>query len=531
MAESYVVQNVVGSPSGTASDLHTNWASNPQPPYMTLRRRLTLGLLTIAVILIVPLIVATFSLDRVRDEALLLRDEDFAASLLLGRLREALNDLRAAELAVLFVRDEKSREAMVKRVHEIRSFGDQLQRFGLDRAARDVRLAMADIAAAEPAEFEAAVAGRAKEAERISAERVIPAITRAEGAAVATERILRERTRLRVEHATQHALNGYQVAGLGLIFAIIGAALIAFKLTQSVSKPVYELERGMRRVADGELDAKVAISPSRTDEFGRLAASFEDMTRQLAELDKLKAEFVSVASHELKTPINVILGYTQLLQEDLYGQLNDKQRGVADVLEKQARTLARLVKQLLDVTRFEAGGGKLDVRPLELRGFMHNLEEAFQVLADQRGIRFLVSLDESLPPTVHWDADRVNEVLGNLVSNALKFTERGGEVTVTVSPTDHSVQMEVRDTGAGIPEDQIPRIFDKFYQASNQDSADQAGTGLGLAIARQIVEAHGGTITCDSETGIGTTFTISLPLHAQGRRSSAAHHAVAEVVG
>src|SRR5688572_16588146 len=108
---------------------------------MTLRRRLTLGLLTIAVILIVPLIVATFSLDRVRDEALLLRDEDFAASLLLGRLREALNDLRAAELAVLFVRDDKSRDAMVKRVHEIRSFGDQLQRFGLDRAARDVRLA------------------------------------------------------------------------------------------------------------------------------------------------------------------------------------------------------------------------------------------------------------------------------------------------------------------------------------------------------------------------------------------------------
>ena len=497
---------------------------------MTLRRRLILGLLTIAGILIVPLVVATRSLDRVYDEATRLRDEDFAASLLLGRLREALNDLRAAELAVLFVRDAKSRATMVQRVEEIRGFADSLQRFGLDRAARDMRVAMAEIAAAEPEEYQAAVGGRAREAERISSERVVPAITRAEGALVATERVLRQRTRERVIHAAAHALNGYQVAAIGLIVAILGAAFMAYRLTQTVSKPVYELERGMRKVADGELDTKLDISPSRTDEFGRLAASFGDMTRQLAELDKLKAEFVSVASHELKTPINVILGYTQLLQEDLYGQLNDKQRGVADVLEKQARTLSRLVKQLLDVTRFEAGGGKLDVRPLELRGFMHNLEEAFQVLADQRGIRFLITLDESLPPTVHWDSDRINEVLGNLLSNAFKFTERGGEVQLSVVPTDHSVQLTVRDTGAGIPEDQIPHIFEKFYQASNQDAAAHAGTGLGLAIARQIVEAHGGNIMCESEPGVGTTFTIVLPTHAQGRRSSAPVRMIAEQV-
>jgi two-component system, OmpR family, sensor histidine kinase ResE len=285
----------------------------------------------------------------------------------------------------------------------------------------------------------------------------------------------------------------------------------------------------MSQVADGDFTAKLAISASRQDEFGRLAASFQEMTRQLAELDKLKAEFVSVASHELKTPINVILGYAQLLGEELYGPLTPKQRQVAQVLENQTKQLSRLVKQLLDITRFEAGGGKLDVRPVELTRFFDQLEEAFQVLADQRGVRFHVSRHDGLPETVHWDADRINEVLGNLLSNAFKFTSEEGEVELTVLPTDHSVQMEVRDTGAGIAPNQVPRIFDKFYQADNQRASTKGGSGLGLSIAREIVEAHNGTISVESTPGVGTTFTIVLPHEAVGRRSSLKHKMTAEV--
>jgi signal transduction histidine kinase len=182
----------------------------------------------------------------------------------------------------------------------------------------------------------------------------------------------------------------------------------------------------------------------------------------------------------------------------------------------------------LYVTRFEAGGGRIEVRPVELRGLLHNLEEAFQVLADQRGVRFQIAVQEGVPETVHWDADRMNEVLGNLISNAFKFTEQGGEVDLLVNATDHSVQIEVRDTGAGIPPDQVGRIFDKFFQADNQGAASTIGSGLGLAIARQIVDAHHGTIACDSTPGVGTTFTIVLPEHATGRRASA--QPVAEVV-
>lgn len=496
---------------------------------MTLRTRLTLGLLTIAVILIVPLLVATRSLGQVHREARNLSDGDFSASLLLGRLHETLNDLRTAEMAVQFVREEKSRETLVARVADVARLADSLDTYELGSAARDIRAAMNAVAASVTPEYQAAVSERPREAEKISTESVIPAIARAESAVGRAGRELRERTRERLVSAASHAREGSRAAVIGLAGALIVAALIAARLTQSVSKPVYELERGMRRVADGDLDAKVDISASRTDEFGRLAVSFHDMTLQLAELDKLKAEFVSVASHELKTPINVILGYTQLLQEELYGPLTDKQRNVADVLEKQTQTLSRLVKQLLDVSRFEAGSGKLDVRPLELRGFLHNMEETFQVLADQRDIRFQVTAHDGLPGTVHWDSDRVNEVLGNLISNAFKFTESGGEVDLTVLPANDGVQIEVRDSGAGIPQEQVQHVFEKFYQADNQGAASHAGTGLGLAIAAQIVQAHNGTIACDSTPGVGTTFTIVLPEQVVGRRVSAQHQAMAEV--
>jgi signal transduction histidine kinase len=242
------------------------------------------------------------------------------------------------------------------------------------------------------------------------------------------------------------------------------------------------------------------------------------MAEQLKALDKLKAEFVSIASHELKTPINVILGYLQLMQEDVYGPLTPKQREICLTLSGQAQSLARLVRQLLDVSRFEAGGGKLDLRPVRLNPFLGELDSAFRVLALQRGVRFHIERGPGLPDTVTWDEDRMNEVLGNLLSNAFKFTERGGSVELTVFAESQTVHMLVRDTGVGIPPEQITRVFDKFYQANNQTSAAAKGTGLGLAIAKGIVEAHGGEITVDSTVGLGTTFAIALPIVASGRK-------------
>jgi signal transduction histidine kinase len=140
------------------------------------------------------------------------------------------------------------------------------------------------------------------------------------------------------------------------------------------------------------------------------------------------------------------------------------------------------------------------------------------VLAMQRDISFSVEHRDGLPDKVVWDEDRINEVLGNLLSNAFKFTPRGGKVALSVQRSDDKLVVTVNDTGAGISPEQLPHIFDKFYQADNQAQAATKGTGLGLAIAKEVVEAHGGQISVESTVGEGTTFVVTLPVEASGAR-------------
>ena len=486
---------------------------------MTLRSRLVVGVLTIAVILVIPLLIAVQAMDRLHRDARALRDKEFAASLLLGRLREGLNDLRRQETALLFVHDAHTRDAMEHQLNVVSAIADSLKGFSLDKSAGDVARNISDIVAWAPHEYNAALADRRDEAEQISATHLVPALGAADRSVLEAERALRQRTAARVASAAIEISRAKNVSGLAEIGALILAALIGIWLTRYIAHPVHALEQGMDAVANGNLGYKLPVSTSRRDEFGRLASSFEEMTKQLIELDKLKAEFVSVASHELKTPINVVQGYVQLLDEGVYGALSDTQRDVLRTLETQIQSLARLVKQLLDVSRFEAGGGKLELRRMQLGRFLDDLERAFHVLAVQRSIRFIVRRGDGLPTEVTWDGDRMNEVLGNLLSNAFKFTPRGGEVELGIDALDGSVQIDVRDSGAGISAEQLPHIFEKFFQADNQVEGSVKGSGLGLAIAKSIVEAHGGTIHCDSTPGVGTTFSIVLPTRITRRTS------------
>lgn len=486
---------------------------------MTLRSRLAAGLVTIAIILVTPLVIAIQSLRGLHEDATALRDRDFAASLLIGRLRETLSDVRREELALLFKPDVVSRDLMEKGVARLGTLNDSLSHFALPAQAKDIGVSIRQIAVAAPSEYAAALADSTKVADSVSAKVFVPALNHADSAVLVAEHALTERTTARVNEQTTAIFHTVTISAIALLLAIIIAATIAFWLTRSISQPILDLRTGMAAVADGDLTYKLRVPEERSDEFGTLARSYKEMTRQLTELDKLKAEFVSVASHELKTPINVMVGYLQLLDEGVYGPLSPKQKDVHKTLVVQAHTLLRLVKQLLDVSRFEAGGGRLELRTIQLDTLLAELESAFHVLAVQREIHFTVARNPGLPDEVQWDLDRINEVLGNLLSNAFKFTPKGGTVELILSPVPDGVQMEVHDTGAGIPPEQLPRIFEKFYQADNQSSARAAGTGLGLAIAKQIVEAHGGAIRCDSKVGVGTRFTIKLPTRVQ-RRSS-----------
>ena len=481
---------------------------------MTIRARLSLGFLAIAIILVGPLVLALRALERMHDETVALRDTEFAASLLLGRIRSGTEDLRAAEIALLFVPADSIQARMSAEIDTLSALADSLDRYQLDSAARNVRLAVQDIAQYAQVQYRDALAGRADEAQRTSEERIVPATVRIQRSVATAERSLRERTLDRVTGTASAARRARQLSAVSLGLAALLAAAIAIGITRSISHPVRDLERGMAAVANGDFDYRLGRAPTSGNEFGRLAGSFAAMSRQLAELDKLKAEFVSVASHELKTPINVVIGYLQLFDEGVYGPLTQKQREVLRTIESQAQSLSRLVKQLLDVSRFEAGGGRIEPRHLALGQFLRDLEVAFDVLARQRGIAFRVVRGAALPSEVTWDADRMNEVMGNLLSNAFKFTERGGSVELLADATGDTVHIDVRDTGVGIPPGELPQVFEKFFQAGNQEQAAHKGTGLGLAIARQIVEAHGGMITAESTPGVGTTFSLTMPIVA-----------------
>jgi signal transduction histidine kinase len=496
---------------------------------MTLRARLGFAILAIGLVLGWPLWLGLAGLEKASEAARELQKREFSTIALLGETRAAKDLLSANELSLFLYPSDTTLAPLLASLDDLNAKVDSLAARGLDSLARPMRAALSAVREAAP------LYERAKESpqpdrtlDSLSEQVSRRAIARLDSLVGRAENRVSAEVEASVQGIVQNAHDAIQVSQTAVGIALVVATLIAIWLTATVSRPVKDLEAGMGAVADGDFGHRLDISPSRHDEFGRLATSFRTMAQQLRQLDQLKAEFVSVASHELKTPINVIIGYLQLLQENVYGDLTPKQREICTTLTAQAQSLSRLVRQLLDVSRFEAGGGKLELRSIRLSPFLNELENAFHVLALQRGVRFRVERSPFLPDEVFWDEDRMSEVLGNLLSNAFKFTDRGGSVELSVLAGEDTVHMTVRDTGAGIPPAHLPYIFEKFFQADNQSAASMKGTGLGLAIAKSIVEAHGGSIMAESTPGLGTMFSITLPVIAQsGRQAALAASAIA----
>lgn len=489
---------------------------------MTLQTRLNVGMLAIAVVLVTPLVISLRALRGLEAETTALRNREYAGTLLIGRMRSVHDDLtQSTEYLALFPSDD-TRRLFLERLSTLAHQTDTLERLAGFVTVYRLRAAVARLSGQAPQAYDLSRRGRSSAADSIVDLVMRPALRQVERVLFSTELGLEERTSERVQEFADRTAEASYLAMGALGASMLLAFGIALWLSRSIRAPLHELEEGMRAVAEGRYGQPLGISEHRPDEFGRLAASYRSMASQLQELGRLKAEFVSVASHELRTPVNVMLGYLQLLQENVYGELTPRQREICETLTSQTQLLSRLVRQLLDVSRFDAGGGRLDVRPIVLEDFLRDLERAFRVLALQREVNFEVRIERDIPHEVFWDPERVNEVLGNLLSNAFKFTPRGGRVSVSVVRDGEYVRMLVRDTGAGIPGEQLPYIFEKFYQADTATPTALRGTGLGLAIARSIVTAHSGTISVESQVGRGTCFTILLPTRVMRRVTTSA---------
>lgn len=256
-----------------------------------------------------------------------------------------------------------------------------------------------------------------------------------------------------------------------------------------------------------QLEAKVRARTAELEATYRELAASHD---RLRELDQLKSDFLGNVSHELRTPLASIKGFVDNLLDGVTGPLTDKQRHYLARVRDNAERLTRMVSDLLDLTRIEAG--KLDLQPqaLDLAAAVAEATEGLRPLARARGIRLTLELGAC--PPVWGDPDKVHQVLTNLVSNALKFTPREGDVTVWAGPAAPGmVRLEVRDTGPGIPPEERERVFDKFYQMGRVDGERPSGGGLGLTIARHLVELHGGRIWVEDGARGGSTFVVLLP--------------------
>jgi signal transduction histidine kinase len=500
---------------------------------MRLRQRIVLTLVAIIVLLAIPAAYAFFSLDSVQRIARELRVRDTEAATTVGRLRTSLEELQTADdnfvALIVFSRDTAYQWLGIRRAAEEKVDGE-LTRL---RGRRESSPQFVAAAAAAVTQWQRVRMALGEEQRRVEAdpnatqtfreEVVRPSFRQMSALVKPISDAIDLEAEQRVQRAADVAAAARNSTLLALAITLGLAVVIGILMARAMLRPIDELGRGMKLVAAGDFEPNVHIPTERGDEIGDLARSFATMTAQLAELDRLKAEFVSVASHEIKTPLSVIRGYVSLLADGIYGDVNDSQKKTLEAVSDQVDRLTRLVHRLLDISRFEAGGGRLELRRINVRDFLEELTSGFRVLAFQNGIDFSVHVSDDTPVNLEGDADRLNEVLGNILSNAFKFTERGGRITADVRRDGTGVAIEVRDTGVGIPADKLPKIFEKFYQVDNSAQPRSVGSGLGLAIAREIVEAHGGTIGAESEVGKGTTFCVTLPERPPAPRAAEPH--------
>ncbi|WP_084256438.1 ATP-binding protein [Anoxybacteroides amylolyticum] len=237
-------------------------------------------------------------------------------------------------------------------------------------------------------------------------------------------------------------------------------------------------------------------------------AVLRDMTEE-RRLDKLRKDFVANVSHELRTPIAMLQGYSEAIIDDI-AATDEEKKEMAKVIYDESLRMGRLVNDLLDLARMEAGHITLNLEEVQLRPYIDRVIRKFQGLAKEKGVDLSAEFRTEVEVVI--DPDRIEQVLTNLIDNALRHTDEQGSVKVTVEINGNSVVVHVQDSGSGIPEDDLPFVFERFYKADKARTRGRSGTGLGLAIAKNIVEAHKGTITVHSKLGEGTTFTFTLPL-------------------
>jgi signal transduction histidine kinase len=301
------------------------------------------------------------------------------------------------------------------------------------------------------------------------------------------------------------------VAGF-LGIALFGICVALVPILRRVTAAV-EVRNEQLVAQASRLEQSLSIAQEARAEAEAARRTLSEQNKRLRELDRLKDEFLSLVSHELRTPLTSIRGYLELVLDEEAGEINEEQRRFLKAVERNSQRLLRLVGDLLFVAQVDAGRLTLERAEVDLSALARDCVEAARPVADQKSIE--LSLEDHATEPLLADRGRLAQVLDNLVSNALKFTPEGGRVVLRTDVVDDHAVLEVEDSGIGVPADEQPRLFERFFRAATATEQAIPGTGLGLAIVKVIVEAHGGRIRVQSTQDVGSVFRVELPLSVE----------------
>jgi len=295
-------------------------------------------------------------------------------------------------------------------------------------------------------------------------------------------------------------------------FAI--AAAITLIISKTLLSPIQGMTKAAEAMADGDFSKKISVESE--DEIGILARTFNDMAAQIQTMleelkksEKLRREFVANVSHELRTPLTNIRSYAETISEDREIPQDTEEEFLRVIINESDR-MTKIVQDLLELSRFDSGASELHIERFSLEQSLRDVQAAVALDARKRSHTINLELEWKLPE-IEGDRARIEQVLMNIISNALKYTQDGGTIGISSGSSEREVWVRIEDTGMGIPQEDLEHIFERFYRVDKARSRESGGTGLGLSIAKEIVSKHGGDITIDSKPGIGTSVTVRFP--------------------
>jgi len=307
----------------------------------------------------------------------------------------------------------------------------------------------------------------------------------------------------RLMFASRHDL---LLATVLLVFAGGMAMVLGYFLSSAITDRIFVLQKAANSLAEGELHARIAVSGR--DEVAQLSHDFNRMAEQLQEAKQQRADLIAWVSHDLQTPLTSIQAILAALSDGVIEDPESVQRYLSTA-QREIRSLSTLIDDLFQVAQLDAGGLTLELAPNSISDLISDTLESFSQLAARQGIQLTGEVESKTDP-VDMDARHIGRVLNNLVSNALRYTPAGGIVAISARRVGNQVEVRVRDSGEGIPPEDLPHIFESFYRGEKSRSRATGGAGLGLAIARGIIQSHGGQIWVESEIGVGTEFIFRI---------------------